>query len=180
MENNVYLVKWYGPFESQEDVKDWEEEQQFKCSLYLIQGKLKYAKTRYKYYCGMSFKRFVYKRLKDKNHHISDFERLDSIYVGCLANIKHPTKNQILVIENTITASLAYIVGKDNILNEINTLFPWESVFVINEWWKTTGESVWSRQPKNTPPNIIPDVLTYHINDEGENELYCCKKLKRI
>ena len=54
MGKNVFLVKWYGPFDCKEDVRDWEQEQSFKSSLYLLHGKRRYAKTSEKYYCGMS------------------------------------------------------------------------------------------------------------------------------
>lgn len=99
MEKNVFLIKWYGPFTSQKEVKEWEQEQQFNCSLYLLHGKPKFAKTREKYYCGMSI-RNIYKRLQDKGHHIEEIkDRLNSIYVGYLSNLKHPIKCQILLAE---------------------------------------------------------------------------------
>lgn len=180
MEKNVFLIRWYGPFTSLKDIKEWEEEQTFKCSLYLLHGKLKYAKTKEVYYCGMSI-RNIYKRLNDKGHHIEEIrERLKSIYVGCLSNIKQPTKSQILLAEKIITASLTDIVSDDNVLNATNTLFPQENVFVISEWWKSTGESVWERQPKNAPSNVVPDVLIYHYKGNDNNELFGCKKLKRL
>ena len=180
MEKNVFLIKWYGPFKNLDTIKDWEIEQPFKCSLYLIQGKRKYAKTRDRYYCGMSSERKVFERLRDNNHHIGEIKRLGSIYVGFLANIKRPNKSQIKLAEKLLTACLTDLVGVDNVLNITNTLFPSENVFVINEWWKTSGESIWERRPKNAPSNIIPDVLTYRINDNNEIDLYGCKKLKRI
>ena len=180
MEKNVFLIKWYGPFTSQKEVKEWEQEQQFNCSLYLLHGKPKFAKTKEKYYCGMSI-RNIYKRLQDKGHHIEEIkDRLNSIYVGYLSNLKHPIKCQILLAEKIITASLADIVGEENVLNATNTLFPSENVFVINEWWKKDCESLWKRQPINAPSNIIPDVLTFHIKGNNDNELFVCRKLKRL
>ena len=32
MEENVFLVRWYGPFNTSEEEKLWEKEQLFKCS----------------------------------------------------------------------------------------------------------------------------------------------------
>lgn len=159
MENNVFLIKWYGPFDCTERVEQWEKEhKETKCLLYLLHGKLKYAKTRERYYCGMSI-RHIYKRLTDTGHHIQEIQgRLNSIYVGQLANVKRPTRN----------------------LNATNTLFPSEDVFVINEWWKTTGDSVWKRQPINAPSNIVPDVLVFHYNGNGFGDLSGCKKLKAL
>lgn len=125
--------------------------------------------------------RNVYKRLSDKNHHIREIqERPHSIYVGCLSNVKRPTTSQIRLVEKIITASLTYLVGKENVLNATNTLFPAENIFVINEWWKTTGESVWKRQLKNAPSNIIPDVITFHYKGNEDNDLFGCKKLKQL
>ena len=121
---NIFLIKWYGPFASLEDVKQWENEQTFKCSLYLLHGKEKYAKTSEKYYCGMSI-RSVNKRLCDKGHHIEEIQaRLISIYVGCLAHTDNPSKEQVKLAEKVITANLTYFVGADNVLNAINTYFP--------------------------------------------------------
>lgn len=181
MENSIFLIKWYGPFKNRTEVQEWEEtHKSIKCSLYLLHGKVKYAKTSEKYYCGKSL-RNVYERLGDKGHHIKEIEdRLSSIYVGCLSNIKHLIDSQISLAEKIITASLTDIVGENCVLNRTNTYFPDESVFVINEWWKTNAESIWVRLPKNSPSNIVPDVLVYHIKGKDYFELFGCKKLKRL
>ena len=50
----------------------------------------------------------------------------------------------------------------------------------INKWWKKDCESLWKRQPINAPSNIIPDVLTFHIKGNNDNELFVCRKLKRL
>ena len=176
MEKNVFLIKWYGPFTSRKEVKEWEQEQQFNCSLYLLHGKPKFAKTREKYYCGMSI-RNIYKRLQDKGHHIEEIkDRLNSIYVGYLSNLKHPIKCQILLAEKIITASLADIVGEENVLNATNTLFPSENVFVINEWWKTNGVELQKRTASSIPA-VLPEVLEYYAETKA---LYGVKRLKYI
>ena len=181
MENSFFFFIWYGPFDNRKDVEDWEEKHKsVRCSLYLLNGKLKYAKTKESYYCGMSL-RSVHERLGDKGHHIGEIEdRLNSIYVGCLSNIKSPTDSQIRLAEKIITASLTDIVGPGRVLNRTNTYFPNKSVFVINEWWKKSGETVWARQPQNSPSNMVPDVLVYHIKGKDDFELFSCQKLKRI
>jgi len=180
MEENVYLVKWYGPFNDPEEVKEWEVEQKFKCSLYLLHGKKKNAKTREVYYCGETT-RSVYKRFSDKGHHIEEVKgRSHSIYVGCISNVKRPTRKQIMAIEKIITAYLAEYVGEDYLLNATNKYYPTKNVFVINEWWKTDTKSIWVRQPLNAPSNIVPDVLAYHFNHNKENVLLGCRKLKTL
>lgn len=179
MEENVYLVKWYGPFTCQEEVKEWEEKQKFKCSLYLLHGKKRNAKTKEMYYCGETT-RSVYKRFCDKGHHIEEIkDRLHSIYVGCISNIKRPTRKQIMAVEKIITAYLAYNLGDENVMNVTNKYFPPRNVFVINEWWKSNLEGMWERQPKNAPSNIVPDVIVFHY-DNVDNELLVCKKMKRL
>ena len=180
MEENVYLVKWYGPFTCQEEVKEWEEKQKFKCSLYLLHGKKKNAKTKEMYYCGETT-RSVYKRFCDKGHHIEEIkDRLHSIYVGCISNVKRPTRKQTMAVEKIITAYLAYNLGDENVMNATNKYFPPRNVFVINEWWKSNLEGMWERQPKNAPSNIVPDVIVFHYNDNVDNELLVCKKMKRL
>lgn len=176
MEESVFLVKWYGPF-TREQIKEWQSEQNFNCSLYLLHGMRKYAKLKESYYCGMTT-RSVFERLCDKGHHLEEIEnRLNSIYVGCIANIEEPTRPQIMLVEKIITAYLATFLGKDNMLNSTNFYYPNKNVYVINEWCKSDGNNVWLRQPRNAPSNIIPDVLVYHYNNE---ELYGCRKIKRL
>ena len=72
------------------------------------------------------------------------------------------------------------IVGEENVLNETNTYFPAENVFVINEWWKKTANALWERQPINAPSSIIPDVVAYHYKGTDDFDLYGCKKLKKL
>ena len=180
MEKNVFLVRWYGPFDSREKERKWEKKQPFKCSLYLLHGKLKYAKTREHYYCGEST-RSIYKRLADKNHHIKELERrLNSIYVGCISNIKCPTRPQIMLAEKIITAYLPEEVSEDCLLNATNTYYPNKNVYVINEWWKPDATTLWERQPTNAPSHIVPDVLAYHFIGSDDFCLMGCKKLKKL
>ncbi len=180
MEKNVFLVKWYGPFASREQERLWEKKQSFNCSLYLLHGKLKYAKSREHYYCGEST-RSIYKRFSDSNHHIKELEeRLNSIYVGSISNVSHPTRPQIMLVEKIVTAYLSEEIGEGSMLNTTNTYYPNRNVYVINEWWKPDGKTLWERMPNNAPSHIVPDVLAYHFKGGDENELYGCKKLKRF
>lgn len=184
MESNVYLIKWYGPFRSQEDirkeVKDWEKAQSFNCSLYLLHGLKKYAKSRESYYCGMST-RSVFERFGDKGHHIEEIEhRVRSVYVGRIANIKNPNRSQIMLCEKIITAYLAGVLGEENMLNSTNFYYPNKNVYVINEWWKKDCKNLHLRQPQNAPSHIVPDILTYHYKQDDDIDLFGCRKLKRL
>lgn len=179
MEQNVFLVKWYGPF-TQDELKKWEEMQKFKCSLYLLHGMLKHVQTKESYYCGMST-RSVHKRLSDKNHHINEIkDRLNSIYAGCISNVRGISANKTRLIEKIITAYLTESVGRKRMLNLRNFNYPTQNVYVINEWWKENTEYLWQRQPRNAPSHILPDVLTYHYWDNDDFEIYECKKMKKI
>ena len=179
MKQNVFLVKWYGPF-TQEELQKWEEKQKFKCSIYLLHGMLKHAKTKESYYCGIST-RSVHKRLCDKDHHINEIkDRLNSIYAGCISNVENPSSNSIRLIEKMITAYLADTIGRKSMLNLTNFKYPKQNVYVVNEWWKEDTEYLWQRQPKNAPSHILPDVLTYHYWDSNDIEMYECKKLKKV
>ena len=181
MEANVFLVKWYGPFSSIEEEKSWEQKQKFNCSLYLLHGMQKYAKSKETYNCGMST-RCLYERFNDKGHHIEEVKnRLNSIYVGSISNIKNVVRSQILLVEKLITATLADELGKQSLLNATNFRFPDENVYVINEWYKPYGDNeVWERQPKNAPSHIVPDVLVSHLREDGYIDLFGSKKLKRL
>ena len=183
MEKNVYLIRWYGPFKTPKEVKEFENEHEhtFKCSLYLLHGKLKHAKSREHYYCGMS-EREIFARLRDKGHHIEEIkDRLNSIYVGRISNVKRLNSECIRLAENIITAVLANEVGDKQILNKINMYYPNTNVYVINEWWDKDAIYIRERHPSNAPSHIVPDVISYHY-DETKNEysLFGCKKLKRV
>jgi len=180
MESNVYLIRWYGPFKTRKDVKDFEAKHRFKCSLYLLHGKLSARERREKYYCGMST-REIYKRLSDKGHHIEEIEEnLNSIYVGCISNVRRSSTDKILLTENIITAVLAEDVGDNQILNKINKKYPATNVYVINEWWRNDGSRVWERQRCNAPSHIVPDVISYRYDEtDGCYSIHRCQKLKK-
>lgn len=185
MDSNIFLIKWYGPFKTKESEKQWEKEQMekdqsFKCSLYLLHGKLKYAKAKEHYYCGISTRK-IYERLRDREHHIEEIEdRLNSIYVGNISNVKNPTREQILLAEKIITSVLMWELGGERLLNATNFKLPNKEVYIINEWWKPDCSSPWKRQPSNAPSHIVPDVLDYHYNSCYDYCLYGCKKLKKL
>ena len=179
MEQNVFLVRWYGPFKTKEDVKEWEN-LYGTCQIYLFGGKKQYAKTRLTYYCGVT-KRSVSERFMDSKHHITEIEdRISSIYIGRISNVKHPTDNQNKWVEKIITAYLGSIMDRDSKLNERNFSFPQANTYVINEWWKPYKEEIWLRQSKEAPSNYIPDVLCYHYYSDDDVELFGTQKLKKL
>lgn len=59
---NTYVIKWYGPFETRQLMKEWEESRHSeKFNLYVFQAKHKSKKDRY--YCGMAYKQSIGKRM---------------------------------------------------------------------------------------------------------------------
>ena len=178
MEQNVLLVKWFGPFKTPEEAEKWEK-MNGACQLYIFGGLKKYAKTRLAYYCGVT-KRSVAERFKDANHHIQDIDRISSIYIGRISNVKHPTDNQNKLVEKVLTAYLKSLIGKDALLNETNFSYPQSNTYIINEWWKPYVEEVWQRQSKDAPSCHIPDVLCFHYYSDDDKELFGSQKLKRL
>ena len=163
--NNIFLIKWIGPFDSKDDAAKYEKERAkiFKeqYNLYLLQGKLKSA-HKCSYYCGQTT-RPVYKRLNDKEHHIHDIEnRPYQIWIGRFAN-KTLTKTDINAVEKLIISELCHIgIGDDRMLNETNKKPPQYDVYVINQWYNWRTEREWSRLKKDVPAQYIPDFMAYN------------------
>lgn len=181
MEQNVFLVKWFGPFSKEkiQEIYEWEKEYGT-CHLYLFGGLKKYAKTKLTYYCGET-KRSVYERFRDPNHHINDIqEHISSIYIGRISNVKHPTDEQNKLVEKVLTAYLDSSIGRDAMLNKNNFSYPKSNIYVINEWWKPYYEEIWQRQSKDAPSSQIPDVLCFHYYSADDVELFGTQKMKKL
>lgn len=156
-QDKTYSVRWYGPFESVEEIKNFEKQnQEIKCHLYIINGYK--PKARYSsYYCGKT-QRGINNRLTDANHHINDCNRISSIWIGSITSVEELTGKDINVVEKIVTAQLQEIYGSRFILNETNTLFPKYNVYVLNFWCKKDC-SRYSRYKQYTIPAEIPDVI---------------------
>ena len=173
-----YVIQWYGPFASIEEVKKWEEEDSSKFNLYIFHAKQKYDKN--KYYCGMTIKQSVGKRLKNKDHHIHDFEGSHTvslqIWIGSI--VKKSIKScDVRICENIITSMMANIgVGEKYLENQTNKKPPLNNVYLINEWWKKDKTEI-NRRLKNSVPDIIPEAMAYY-SETGA--LYGISKLKHL
>ncbi len=184
-EKNIYLIQWYGPFKSKEDLKEWEIKQRERFYLYLFQGKRK-QKQKFCYYCGSTYDRknshsLVYKRLSDKNHHIHPFEEergeTISIWVGTIANRNHPKKKEVLLCEKMLTSEMSQLeIEDDAVENLTNTLPPKENVYIISEWY---NPEYYEHRPKSKVyiPNIVPDIISYYA---PKKYLYRIKRLKFV
>ena len=175
---DTYLIKWYGPFASKEEVKGWiDQRQNVVFNLYVFQAKRKGIKD--KYYCGMAFKQTVGKRMKNGNHHVHEFEDSKTklqIWIGSIVNIK-AKDTDVRVCENLITSELAFLgVGEKNLKNETNKQPPINNVYIINEWWKKNEEEI-KRRAKGSVPDVVPEVMEYYMETKA---LYGTMRLKHL
>lgn len=175
---NTYLIQWYGPFSSKEALEKWEQSRSEVFNLYAFRAKRKGKKN--KYYCGMTYKQTVGKRMRNHDHHIHDYENekteILQIWIGTIANIK-PKEYDIRICENFITSVLAGIsVGEKHLENLTNKRPPLVDVYIINEWWKTNGNELKIKACDSVPASI-PEAMVYY---SGTNSLYGAKKLKFI
>lgn len=173
MENNIYILNWYGPFSHPSDVIEWEKKQigNGRTYLYLFKGKKKNAKTKEAIYCGQAARQTAGERLSNKKHHINEViarKEVLSIWVAKFAN-RIPKKYDINLAEKMLTSILDQIIKTDRIevLNKINKLRPRDTAYIINEWYHTNGNAI-LRYPNNEMCNYFPDVLVCYT-DEDEN-----------
>lgn len=161
----TYMLHWFGPFKSIEEVAKWEQEnREHVCNLYLIEGKRPYARTVRHYYCGKTIQS-IHKRLNNLNHHICELRTVDEIWMGCIRNVL-PGSQDIFELENIITAYLADEVGDNKMLNEINKKFPKHQICVINRWYKPT-QFLWNRiKNSDSPARIIPEVILHYYHEK--------------
>ena len=138
MTKTIYLLEWYGPFSTPNEVIEWEDKQigNGKTYLYLFKGKKKSQRT-FSYYCGQAFAQTAGKRLTNKAHHIYEvIERQKdlSIWVAKFQN-KKPNKQDVNLVEKLITSAMSQVIIEDEsaILNQTNKLGPKATVYLINE-----------------------------------------------
>lgn len=179
MEKNVYLIRWYGPFNNIDSAREWNKKTQIPCNLYLISGMKKHSKTTIHYYIGETERRFITNRFMDKGHHINDFSRLKEIWVGTFTN-KKVTHEDIMTAEKMMISYFVGEVGENKMLNENNFSLPNTNVYVLSEWIRPHTERAWSNLPKSSPGSIMADVIVNKATDLAFNYyLYTSKKLKK-
>lgn len=179
MEKNIYIMRWYGPFADMESARDWDRTNQIPCSLYLMSGMKRYAKSSVHYYIGKAERNLITDRFKDKNHHINDFSRIKEIWLGSFAN-KKASHDDVRLVENMITSYFVGEVGEDKMLNKINFCLPNSNVYVLSEWINPYSELAWEKLSRNSPASIVADVIVNKANDNAFNYyLYVSKKLKK-
>jgi len=178
-QDKTYSIRWYGPFETKEDVGNYEKKHpNISFQLYMFHGLKKRAKIYESYYCGQA-KNGVFRRLSDKNHHINEISRMTAIWIGTISNVLSPTNNDINYVENIITAQLAKKFTKKQLLNVINKNFPDYNIYVINIWHKV-DDSRYRKYIKYTLPADLPDLLGHEYETEPFplHKIYSAEKVK--
>ena len=93
---------------------------------------------------------------------------------------KKTTHDDVMLIENMLTSYFVGEVGEDKMLNMINFCLPASNVYVLSEWINPYSELVWGKLSRNSPANIVADVIVNKANDNAFNYyLYVSKKLKK-
>lgn len=180
----MYLLQWFGPFSSVQELAKWEEQEEKggrRYFLYFFHGKRpKDKKTRY--YCGMTFKqRSVASRMRNHDHHIHEFEQRNKylcIWVGTISNIRSVKKTDVKHCEKMLTSYLvqAYQTYDGEIVNKTNYKAPKDTdIYLINEWYNSKNEMEYQRRASGSISRIIPDVLSYYADG---NSIYSSKRLK--
>ena len=177
-QDKVYTLRWYGSFESIEEVGAFEKTHpDIDCKIYMFHGYKKSAKINESYYCGQATKG-VYKRLMNQGHHIYELSRISGIWIGSISNTE-PQKEDINYVENLLTAELRDQVGEKSMLNEINMNFPKYNIYIINVWNRKKNLERIQRYTKYSLPDIVPDLIgseyytdpTPHKNVFGSNKI---------
>jgi hypothetical protein len=185
MSARIYNIHWHGPFKKKEDVKLVQQENGLIYELYLLKGKIPYAKKSH-YYCGQSYSRGAGQRLFDGNHHIKDYRKdgVEEIWIGYISNPEinlQPSKLDVDLVEHMLISYLTKVLTKDYVLNKVLFDFPIDNVCILNQWYKRNTNKLYQRTPVGSPSSIIPDVLL-HTYDEtcNQHELYGAEKIKQM
>ena len=180
----MYLIQWFGPFRSVEELKKWEnrkKEEGRRFFLYFFHGK-RQKERRTRYYCGMTYRqKSVSSRMKNRDHHIHDFELREQhlfIWVGTISNLRVIKEIDVRHCENMLTSYLvqAYQPYDGEIVNATNYKAPKDTdIYLVNEWYNWKNEMEFQHRKTGSISQIIPDVLSYYA--EGCS-IYSSKRLK--
>lgn len=167
----TYIVSWYGPFHSIEEMKDWVcRNANIDCCLYLAQGKRPNAKI-YSYYCGQTT-RTVFQRFNDRNHHIREIPNRRSIWIGAFEN--RYNKEDIDIAENMFIDLLWGQYG-EQCLNKQSLYFQEHdfNVLFICKWHNPKR----NRQPECSLKFVLPEVVIYFADTD---EVKIANKLRSL
>lgn len=149
-----YIISWYGPFRSIEEMSEWWSKQDIDFRLYLVQGKKPGAKI-YSYYCGQT-KRPVHKRFRDWDHHIREIPNRRSIWIGAFENRYN---NEDIDIAENMFIDLLWGQFGEQCLNKKSLYFQEHdfNVLFICKWHNPKRHC----QPECSIRYSMPDVVAY-------------------
>ena len=164
----TYIVSWYGPFHSIDEMAEWERLQDIDFCLYLVQGKKPNAKI-YSYYCGQTT-RTVPERFNDRNHHIREIPNRRSIWIGAIEN-RH-NEQDIDIAENMFIDLLSGGVKEKQSLNRQSKRFKKQerNFFFICKWNNPKRYC----QPECSLKLVLPEVVVYFADTD---EIKIAKRL---
>lgn len=168
----TYIVSWYGPFHSIEEMTEWQRQQNsIYFGVYLIQGKKPNAKM-YSYYCGRT-KRTVPERFNDKDHHIQEIPNSRNIWIGTVET--SCSQADIVIVEKLCIYLLSTGVNEAQCLNNRSLYFPAQdyNVLLVNKWHNPKRY----RQPECSVKLVFPEVVAYFADTD---ELKLAKKLHSL
>ncbi|MBQ7892546.1 MAG: hypothetical protein IJ321_01230 [Alistipes sp.] len=171
--DNVFVIKWVGPFKEIEDLRKWEKENTIphQCNFYIITGKEK-GKHNYSEYCGITDNQngYIYCRFYDKGHHVYKLIRDRNIWIGYIDNKNKYTRNDIELCETMLISHWQPI---QNIKKK--SYYPSQPVVIINRWFDLSQQcrikSLYHVQKS------LSDVIIY---DERNRGIFGVEKLKKL
>lgn len=166
----TYIVSWYGPFHSIEEMDEWLCQQNKDFCLYLVQGKKPNAKI-YSYYCGQTT-RTVPERFNDRNHHIREIPNRRSIWIGAFENRYN---GQDIDIAENMFIDLLWGQFGEQCLNKQSLYFQEcdFDVLFICKWYNPKLH----KQPESSLKLVLPEVIVYF---SGTDEIKIAKKLRSL
>ena len=174
---NLYVIEWMGPYDSLDDM--YQRVGVEDCRLYIITGKLPYDRLPGIKYVGIT-KRFVYKRLKDKDHQLKQQDIKDKQYWAgrfSVSSYNNPkissNKSKAELVEYLLVRYLSNIPGTKMINEKKTYTDPQKPVVVISR-----GQRKFSDEERYNKPSVLsklPDVLMY-----VDNKFYVSEKLKYV
>lgn len=168
----IYVLEWYGPYESIEEI--WDDLETEDCSIYLITGKEKYERgPEHIKYVGIT-ERDPAKRLSDKDHR--EKQKLISYKKYWVGRFSQRTnKKSRLNAELIETLFIHYLhISKERIINDKKLKkVPEHPLTVVNRWLLKNIDSHRVNKPRRL--SSLPDILLF----DG-NEYWGAEKLKYL
>lgn len=168
--NKMFVIQWYGPFETLEQLKNWENTNNtsYSFNLYILTG-IEKSQRRYSHYCGITEQEYIFKRLSKNHDKFPLIVRSRNIWVGRIADSKLAMRKNIELIETLI---ISYWQPKLN--DSKKKFYPNESVGIINKWYNKQQKSL---QNRRFPAQNLTDVVIYDLDNK---EIWIAEQLKRM